>query len=49
MIAVERNALRQLKYSLIRYMNSDQFNPKGNISEKELSTLFNRTHLSLRK
>lgn len=45
----QRNAVKQFKYSLLSYMNSDQFNPKGKISEKELSKLFISTDLQNKK
>lgn len=36
-------ASSQLKYSLLRYMNSDRFNPTCKVSTKFLSTLFSLT------
>ncbi len=41
----ERGAIRQFKYSLINYMNSEDFNPSGNISKEELSAFIKNTEL----
>jgi hypothetical protein len=37
-----RIVARQLKYSLLNYMNSDEFNPEGQIEISDLSVLFNQ-------
>jgi hypothetical protein len=37
---VERPAARQLRYSLLQYMNSSAFNPAATVTEEQLKSLF---------